>query len=174
MKSKAGILCKGKQLIICRHAKSSWQDALLSDFERPLNKRGERDAPVMGRRLAERGIRPDLIMTSKAARALATASYYAVQLGYPMEQLLGTPEQYAATVPQLIRMVQGVDPKVTTLMLVGHNPESTGLANALGDLTIDNIPTCGIVALAFSLNSWLEVAPGLGTLLFFDSPKMIG
>jgi phosphohistidine phosphatase len=128
----------------------------------------------MGRRLAEHGIRPDLIITSTAARALATAVHYAAQLDYPPERLVLNPEQYTATVPKLIGMVQAVDSKVATLMLVGHNPESTGLANILGDLMIDNIPTCGIVGLTFTLNSWQEVTAGLGKLLFFDFPKKTG
>ena len=160
-----------KRLLICRHAKSSWQDASLSDFERPLNKRGERDAPEMGRRLARRGIRPDLILTSPAARALGTAVHYADQLGCPPERLQQNPLQYAATVPLLLKVLQAVDPRVFTLMLVGHNPESTELANALGGLSIANIPTSGIVALEFVLGTWENVAAGTGHLLFFDYPK---
>jgi phosphohistidine phosphatase len=171
MKSKAVLRSETKRLLVCRHAKSSWQDANLSDFERPLNKRGERDAPEMGRRLAQRGIRPDLIMTSPAARALATAVTYAGQLGCPPERLQRNPLQYAATVPVLLTMLQAVDSGISTLMLVGHNPESTDLANFLGKLAIANIPTSGIVALEFALTSWKELAAGTGTLLFFDFPK---
>lgn len=159
------------RLLICRHAKSSWQDTTLSDVERPLNKRGERDAPEMGKRLRQRGIRPDLIMTSPAARAKATATHYAAQLGYPLDQLHENPLLYAATVPSLIRLVQEVKPKIHTLLLVGHNPESTALANVLGGLAIDNIPTSGIVALEFRLASWQDLTSGTGTLLFFDFPK---
>lgn len=170
---KSGIFLQSDaiRLLICRHAKSSWQDASLSDFDRPLNKRGERDAPEMGRRLAHQGIRPDLIMTSPAARALATALHYARQLGIPPEQVQRNPAQYAASVPELIRLVRTVGPGMPTLMLVGHNPESTDLANELGGLRIDNIPTGGIVALAFSGRSWTDLAVGAGTLLFFDYPK---
>lgn len=171
MKSKNTSPSDRKQLLICRHAKSSWQDVNLSDFERPLNKRGERDAPEMGRRLAQRGIRPDLIMTSPAARALATAIHYAGQLDYPLERLERNPLQYATSVPALIKILQEVDNRINTLMLVGHNPESTDLANALGHLMIDNIPTSGIVALAFSLPAWEEIGVGKGELLFFDFPK---
>jgi phosphohistidine phosphatase len=160
--------------LICRHAKSSWHEASLNDFDRPLNKRGERDAPEMGKRLLRRGIRPDLILSSPAARAKATATHYAEQLGYPLERLHYNPSQYAATVPVLIGLVQGVDPAVHTLLLVGHNPESTALANVLGGLAIDNIPTSGIVALEFALATWQEVTAGKGALLFFDCPKQHG
>lgn len=171
MKSRNTSPSERKQLLICRHAKSSWQDVNLSDFERPLNKRGERDAPEMGKRLAQRGIRPDLIMTSPAARALATAIHYAGQLNYSLERLERNPLQYATSVPALIKILQEVDSRINTLMLVGHNPESTDLANVLGHLMIDNIPTSGIVALAFSLPTWEEIGAGKGELLFFDFPK---
>ena len=159
------------KLLICRHAKSSWQDAGLNDFDRPLNKRGERDAPEMGRRLALQGVRPELIMTSPAVRALSTALHYARELGLPPERIRPDPAQYAASVPELLGSIRAADSGVGTLMLVGHNPESTGLANVLGGLSIENIPTCGIVALAFPRGAWADLTAGSGTLLFFDYPK---
>ena len=159
-------------LLICRHAKSSWRDAGLDDFDRPLNKRGEGDAPEMGRRLARHGMRPDLIMTSPATRALVTALNYAHQLGIPPEHVRRNPAQYEASVAELLGLIRKVDPGVGTLMLVGHNPESTGLANELGGLSIENIPTCGIVALAFSRCKWANLTAGSGILLFFDYPKV--
>lgn len=163
-----------KRLLICRHAKSSWSQSDLRDFDRPLNKRGERDAPEMGRRLAARGLRPDLICASPAVRALATAHHYAQQLHYPLPQIRTNPAQYAANVPILLQLVQETEAVVALLMVVGHNPESTALANVLGSLMIGNIPTSGIVALDFAVDSWQQVAPGKGTLLFFDFPKNTG
>lgn len=171
MKSKSAFPSDCKQLFICRHAKSSWSDASLRDFDRPLNKRGERDAPEMGRRLAQRGIHPDLIMASPAVRALQTAHHYAAQLACSPDRLLANSLQYAATARQLVALLQGTAPEVHTLLLVGHNPESTELANLLGGLNIDNIPTSGIVGLSFALSSWQELAPGTGKLLFYDFPK---
>lgn len=171
MKSKTAFQSENKRLVICRHAKSSWREVDLNDFDRPLNKRGERDAPEMGRRLVEHRIRPDLIMTSPAQRAFSTTLHYAQALGYLQERIERNPRQYAATVPALIEALRAIDNKVTTLMLVGHNPESTELANVLAGLTIDNIPTSGIVALEFPIASWRELAVGKGVLLFFDYPK---
>jgi phosphohistidine phosphatase len=171
MKCKISLQYDTIKLLICRHAKSSWQDAGLSDFDRPLNKRGERDAPEMGRRLARQGVRPDLIMTSPAMRAFITACHYARQLGIPPEQIRRNPAQYEASVPKLVSLLRTVDSGVGTLMLIGHNPESTDLANALGGLNIENIPTSGIVALAFSQCAWADLTAGSGTLLFFDYPK---
>ena len=165
------LLHNARRLFICRHAKAGRQDSGLDDFDRPLNERGERDALAMGRRLAQQGVRPDLIMSSPAARALATAEHYARQAGMPPDQIQRNPEQYAASVPALMALIRAVDPGIGALMLVGHNPESTDLANVLGGLSIDGIPTCGIVALAFSGRTWADLQAGGGSLLFFDYPK---
>lgn len=174
MKSEIASKNAVRQLLICRHAKSSWQDGDLSDFARPLNKRGERDAPEMGRRLLLRGIQPDLILTSPATRAQSTAAHYAAQLGCAPGVLQLNPDQYAATASTLLTILQGLQPQMRTVLLVGHNPESTVLANALGGLAIDNIPTSGVVALEFALDSWRDLTVGKGTLLFFDFPKNHG
>jgi len=174
MKSTTILPPDKKRLLLCRHAKSSWHEATRSDIERPLNKRGERDAPEMGRRLVRRGIQPDLIVTSPAVRARTTAAYLAAELGYPLERLEMQTDLYAATVPSLLALLQKQEPRCTTIMLVGHNPECTALANMLGGLCIENIPTCGIVALDFAVSSWRELAAGTGVLLFFDFPKIEG
>ena len=163
-----------KHLLICRHAKSSWRDTTLSDRERPLNERGERDAPEMGQRLVRRGMHPDLIITSSAVRARATAEHLALQLAYPLVQVQVVDPLYAASVPSLLALLRDMEHSITTLCMVGHNPESTAFANMLGRLDIANIPTCGIVALEFPVTSWAEIEPGLGKLLFFDFPKNTG
>ena len=160
-----------KRLLICRHAKSSWKEAGLRDFDRPLNGRGKNDAPEMGRRLLAHGVVPELILSSSAIRAAETARHYAVQLGYPLDQIRFDSRQYEAGIPLLLSLIKDVDQKVTSLMVVGHNPESTMLANYLSGLMIENIPTSGIVALEFAVASWGEVSPGNGRLLFFDYPK---
>jgi phosphohistidine phosphatase len=173
MKSASILPPDRKQLLLCRHAKSSWNNETLSDFDRPLNKRGERDAPEMGRRLAQQGMRPDLIMTSPAVRARATAEYLAARLGYPQEKLKINSGQYAATVAALLAFLRALEPCCGRVMMVGHNPEFTALANLLGNLDIGNIPTCGIVALEFPVTTWKEVTGGSGKLLFFDFPKNV-
>jgi phosphohistidine phosphatase len=160
-----------KTLLICRHAKSSWDDVTLSDRERPLNQRGRRDAPEMGRRLRQLGIQPDLVLVSTAVRTQETAQHYMRQLECPPERLLIHPEIYTATVSGLLSVVQEVDSTVQTLLLVGHNPECTGFANLLGGLRLDRMPTGGIVAVRFPVDRWQEVEPGTGEVLFYDFPK---
>ena len=162
-----------KQLVICRHAKSSWDDASLSDVERPLNKRGRRDAPEMGRRLAERGLLPDLILASHATRAWTTAEAYADRLGYPPDRIQVDPGLYTATAASLLALVRALEPRLGRILLVGHNPECTAFANMLGNLDLDNLPTGGIIALEFHTRSWQEILPGQGQLLFVDFPKNV-
>lgn len=164
------ILLEDKELLICRHAKSSWQDSTLTDFDRPLNKRGERDAPAMAQRLCERAFKPDLILSSPAVRARRTAEIYASALGYPLGAICYNQLQYAASWPMLLNLLQQVEEHHKRIFLVGHNPESTSLANALGGLTLSNIPTAGMVALAFS-GPWADLQEQSGSLLFFDFPK---
>ncbi len=165
---------EGKLLLICRHAKSSWQDHTLGDVDRPLNKRGQRDAPEMGRRLHQRGLHLELIIASHAVRARTTAGLYAEQLGYPQELVRIEPALYAATTRALLTLLQQLDSGLVQVMIVGHNPEFTALANLLGsNVAIDNLPTGGVVALEFAVASWAELAPGAGQLLFFDFPKHV-
>lgn len=171
MKSPPTLPLKHRLLLICRHAKSSWEGEVCRDIDRPLNKRGQRDAPEMGQRLKRRQVLPDLIITSPALRARTTAELIAVQLGYPLAGVRIDPGQYAATVPSLLARLQAIEPQVARVMIVGHNPEFTALANVLGGLAIDKLPTCAMVALALPLVSWDQLAPGCGTLVWYDFPK---
>lgn len=174
MKSAPTLPSDSKQLFICRHAKSSWQDHSLGDVDRPLNKRGQHDAPEMGRRLRQRGLLPDLIVASHAVRARTTASLYADQLGYLQEKIHIEPALYAATTKVLLNLLRQIKPAFARVMIVGHNPEFTALANLLGSsVAIDNLPTGGIVALEFTIASWAELSSGAGRLLFFDFPKHV-
>ncbi len=160
-----------KRLYLIRHAKSSWSDPTLRDFDRPLNKRGKRDAPFMGEKLAERAIRPDFIMSSSAKRATKTARTLAKAILYPPKRIYFTEAIYLADEIGLYRIVRSCDDKVTSLFLVGHNFGITDFAVSLSGEQIDNIPTCGIAAIEFDLDSWQQVRPNTGRLLFFDWPK---
>ncbi len=160
-----------KRLLLCRHAKSSWKDMTLRDIDRPLNKRGKRDAPVMGDRLAGQGLTPCLIVSSPANRALKTARRLAKQLGYPKKNIVIEDDMYGASSESLLALVRGFDSSCETVIMVGHNPETTSFANLLGDLDIYNVPTCGIVALDFDVRSWKDVSRKKGSLVFFDYPR---
>ena len=162
-----------KKLYIIRHAKSSWDNLDLRDFDRPLNDRGLKDAPRMGKRLKERGVQPDLMVSSPAVRAMATCRALAKALGYPEDKIKIDKRLYQAAEEQLLTVIKECkkfqDPGV--LLVVGHNPGLTEFANRLLDDAIDNIPTCGIVAGELNIQSWEEVEWGCGEREFFDSPK---
>jgi len=153
-----------KTLYIARHAKSSWDDATLSDFERPLNKRGKRDAPFMSELLKDKGIKPDLILSSPAQRAKTTAKNYHKTLGGELQY---DERIYEASLMSLIYLVQETLEKVDTLMIVGHNPGLTTLNDRLSNKSIYNIPTTGVVAIVFEE----EIATHKGKQLFFEYPK---
>ncbi len=164
-----------KTLYLVRHAKSSWKFPELADFDRPLNRRGKRDAPMMGNRLQRRSILPDLIMSSPAKRARKIAQAIAKSVGYPASALTYAPEVYDASVDSLIALLQATDDRVAVLMLVGHNPELTDLAKYLTTHSIDNVVTSGVVAIKFPTTRWAEVGQsGKGEFLWYDYPKSEG
>ena len=160
-----------KILILARHAKSSWQDVMLADFDRPLNKRGRKNAPEMGRRLAARGDQPDLIVTSPARRAQDTATALANALHMEGRSVSFEPAIYEAAPADLLQVIRGFDDAWQKILLVGHNPGLTELANLLAPCQLDNIVTCGLVGLEFDLRIWRDIAPGRGRMLFYDYPK---
>jgi phosphohistidine phosphatase len=147
-----------RRLTLLRHAKSSWQEAGIDDCDRPLNQRGQQDAPVMGRRLLARGSRPSLILTSHARRARDTAQLIARDL------YLATPEQIMAVIARQADSFRDI-------IVCGHNPGLTELANLLTGSEIDNIPTCGMAVIDLDMDSWSGITTASGSLHRFDYPK---
>jgi phosphohistidine phosphatase len=163
-----------KTLTLLRHAKSSWKDTSLSDRDRPLNKRGERDAPEMGRRIAAAGIRPSLIVSSPAVRAWTTARIIADEIGYPREFLQRDKRLYLASVNGILDVIVGQDTGFNSLMIVGHNPGFTDFANYLVPGLTNNMPTAGVVSVQLDTDDWsLYDRPGV-ELLLYDFPKNVG
>jgi len=162
-----------KNLILIRHAKSSWDDASLTDRERTLNKRGKREAPVMGRLLKEKDLRPDRILSSPAKRALKTAKLIAEEIGYPKKKIDTHDEIYEQGLDALVGLIAGLDDDWDRVFLTGHNPELTELANRLTAAGIDNVPTCGIVSVEFSQSRWRDCAKAVGTLALFERPPKL-
>ena len=160
-----------KTLTIFRHAKSSWKHREIEDHDRPLNKRGQRDAPLMGERLQAAGIRPSLIVSSSATRAWKTARVVARQIGYPVEFLHREPGLYHAGVNRLLEIIAAQDNGFNNLMIVGHNPGLTDLANTLVPGVTDNIPTSGFVAIGIDSDDWDLRTRASATLIEYDYPK---
>lgn len=160
-----------KTLTLLRHAKSSWKERNLPDHARPLNRRGEKDAPAMAARIRDAGIRPSLILSSPAVRAWNTAKIVAKEINYPIEFLQREQELYMADVGDFLALLGRQDEKFNSVMLVGHNPGLTDFANYLMPNLADNIPTSGVVSMTVETDGW-ALAPGTGVeLLVFDYPK---
>jgi len=162
-----------KTLFLVRHAKSSWDNPGLSDEERPLNKRGQRDAPRMGRRLKSRGVSPDLLISSPAVRAHSTSVRIAAEIGYLGANIQIRNKLYFEGVSGVYDVIHSLDPNLKTVMLFGHNPTTTELVNELSNVDIDNVPTCGIAELRFDIETWSEVVAGIGEMVLFDYPKRV-
>lgn len=142
-----------KTLFLIRHAKSSWDDTTLPDRDRPLDARGERDVAKISKRLSQRHATPDLIMSSPAVRAVATAKAIAKGLRYKLKDIVVNDRLYAATADALIAVIEELDDKLERLMLVGHNPEFTDLARHFSS-EITHMPTCAIAVFTFDTNTW--------------------
>jgi phosphohistidine phosphatase len=160
-----------KKLFLIRHAKSSWANAALSDFERPLNDRGNKDAPFMAQKLAEAGARPDTVLSSPAKRAAKTAVIMAGGVGFAKDLIVYDQDIYSGSLQGLYTILHRLDDAGMELFFVGHNPDITDLAESLTGEHIGNIPTCGVVALECPIDRWSDLVPACGKLLFFDYPK---
>lgn len=160
-----------KTLTLVRHAKSSWKDSSLADRDRPLNKRGERDAPEMARRIAAAGIRPSLIVSSPALRAWTTAKAVAKEIGYPTEFLQRESDLYLASQRDILDVLVAQDEKFNSLMVVGHNPGLTTFANYLVPGITHNVPTAGVVCVNIDQDDWNLHGQPAAELVLFDYPK---
>lgn len=164
-----------KTVILVRHAKSSWKNPGLKDFDRPLNKRGKRDAPFMGEKIRERNILPDLILSSPAKRARKTAIRFSEEIGYPKEKIRYDDKMYHSDALYLLDLVRDMDDEHETIMLFGHNPDFSDLADMLLEHNpAPTIPTTGVHCIRFAVDRWRKVQEGKGESVFFDYPKRYG
>ncbi len=160
-----------KRLTLLRHAKSSWRDPELADFDRPLNKRGRHAAPLMAKRLAKRGFRPDLLLASPALRARRTVEAVAEELAVDADRLRFDGDLYLAELPQILALLQQLTEDHHNVLLVGHNPGLTDLINYLLGWQLENLPTCGVCSVELQIPRWQSLTRGCGRPLFYDYPK---
>lgn len=164
---------KSKTLLIIRHAKSSWEWDTLNDFDRPLNERGKRDAPLMAQRLMDKNILIDAFVSSPAKRARKTAEYFAETYQRKKEDIVLVSELYHAAPDTFFEVVQGLNDGANTVALFSHNPGITAFVNQLTEtVRIDNMPTCGIFAVSMEAVAWKQFKQAKKDFLFFDYPKL--
>lgn len=170
-----------RTVLLLRHAKSSWDDADLADHERPLAKRGTKDAPAIGRFMAASGMVPDLVLCSNAVRTRATLTLVLPELGEPKPHIVYDPALYMAEPAAIMARVAQVDADQRNLLVVAHNPGLHALALELcgdgkaGDLASLAIkfPTCGLAVIDLPAASWARIPAGSGKLRLFTSPKQL-
>lgn len=160
-----------KTLLLIRHAKSDWGNDGLSDFDRPLNDRGKKDAPVMAERLLKREVKPDLFISSPAKRAAKTASIFAETYGVAKKEIMLVDALYLPATDVFYNVLEKLDDQYNQVALFSHNNGITDFANELTNARIDNIPTCGIFAINIYLSHWKDFRTAEKSFWFFDSPK---
>jgi phosphohistidine phosphatase len=159
-----------KTLFLVRHAKSSWNDPTLADEDRPLNTRGERDAPKMGKRLAQRDVKLDLILSSPASRAITTAQVLADKLDYKLKNIVVDDRLYPGAANALLKSVHNLGNKLNCVMIVGHHPALSTLAHRLSS-NITHMPTCAVAQFTFQAKSWRDVSGATLVAVALDLPK---
>ena len=158
-----------KKLYLIRHAKSDWSNPSLDDFDRPLNQRGKKNAPFMGRILHKKNIYPDLIISSPAYRARSTAIKIAKKINY-LDEIVFNEYLYESSLKTILEIVNFIEDEYDDVFLIGHNPSLNMLAFYLVDFN-DNIPTSGIIEIEFNCNSWREATKSNAKLVSFEYPK---
>ena len=159
-----------KTVLLVRHAKSSWSNPSLIDRIRPLADRGKRDVIKMGGRLASRGGKPDLILSSPAVRALETAKAIGQEIEYNYSSMVVNDRLYACQADDILRVVKGLDDGLSYVMLVGHNPELTDFAHLFTD-SVAYMPTCAMLELRFEVDAWADISHKNLQQALYDFPK---
>jgi len=160
-----------KTLILVRHAKSDWGNPGLDDFDRPLNERGKKDAPMMAQRMVDKKIKPDAFIASPAKRAAKTAKAFAEAVGRKKDAIIFKEKLYLAESAVFFSVIENADDNFKTIAVFSHNYGITDFANQLTDTRIDNIPTCGVFAVKIHTDKWSNFKEAKKEFLFFDYPK---
>ncbi|MDB5196094.1 MAG: phosphohistidine phosphatase [Flaviaesturariibacter sp.] len=160
-----------KTLILVRHAKSSWDDITQKDFDRPLNDRGKKEAPEMAKRLKEKGIKPDLIVSSPAKRAKKTARLFAEEFHISKDDITLVEGLYEPSLASFQTTVSNLPDGSDTVAIFSHNPAITEFVNTLSNVHVDDMPTCGVFAVSIDTTTWTNYAASEAKFLFFDYPK---
>ena len=159
-----------KHLLFIRHAKSSWEVAT-TDFERPLNDRGKKDAPAMAERMLKRDIRIETFISSPARRASTTAALFATKYGFARDIIRHVPDLYDARPVDFNKAIEEIDDQYNSAAIFSHNPGITEMVNKLTNVKVDDMPTCSIFAVKIRTDHWKDFAGAEKEFLFFDYPK---
>ena len=158
-----------KSITIIRHAESNWNSEVLTDFDRPLNDRGFKDAELMGNILAEKKYTPDMIISSSAIRAITTAKIIADQIQFN-NKIIKEGKIYRASSDELFNMIMKLNDTINSIVFVGHNPTLHILSEYLSSEQFIEFPECSIVKVNFEINSWSKIQSG--NMEYFLFPRL--
>lgn len=161
-----------KRIIVVRHAKSSWKDHSLQDIERPLNGRGKRDAPKMAKLLFDLGIEPQAFLISPARRTRDTSKQFISQYKHLNPELIIDNGLYHGVPSNYLEALYGLNNSMNCVIMFGHNPGITDIANRCEGPNIDNVPTCGILVIDMNIEDWIDSDWDKSNLKNFYYPKM--
>jgi phosphohistidine phosphatase len=159
-----------KTVILVRHAKSSHSFSLSSDFDRPLNDRGYREAAEMGKKLFKKKIPIDLFISSPAVRAKTTAELFVAEYDRKLKEILFIPSLYHADPVNFSEVISGLQDTCQHIAVFSHNPGITEYASSLTESHIDHMPTGSVFAVTAPIDSWKDFAKAEKSLLFFYKP----
>jgi phosphohistidine phosphatase len=162
-----------RNLILIRHTKSNWGDAMLPDFDRPIKKDRVDDAKSMAAELKDLGVEPDLIICSPAKRTRQTAEYFCDKLKYDYDKIEFDKRIYESTAEDVLQVIRETDAKIKTLLVIGHNPSLTHVANMFSENSIGEMPTTGVVWIEFDVKDWEIYKISPCKLKAFLTPKTI-
>lgn len=160
-----------KSILLIRHAKSSWSEPSLNDFDRTLNERGKNDAPMMAKRLVKKKIKIDAFVSSPAKRAKKTAEIFSKEFGLKKGTIILIDDLYGASQDNFFNVISNLKDEYDQVAVFSHNPGITDFANSLTDVQIDNMPTCSIYAVKIDSKKWSDFKNAKKEFWFFDYPK---
>ncbi len=160
-----------KTIFFVRHAKSSWDNPMMKDIDRPLNERGERDAPFMAKLLKSKSVKPDALVSSPAKRALTTAGYFADTFEIAKDNIEIRRDIYEADMEDIMEVVHALSEEWQTVFIFGHNPTFTDVVNQFTERSIMNVPTCGVCKIESDADNWENFEKVNARLTEFYYPK---
>ncbi|MBY0476233.1 MAG: histidine phosphatase family protein [Chitinophagaceae bacterium] len=161
-----------KTLLLIRHAKSSWDDPTQNDFDRPLNARGVKDAPMMAQRLMDKKIKIDAFISSPAKRAKKTCALFMDAFRAAENEMILQSQLYLAEPVVFFDTISKIDAGVQHAAIFSHNNGITEFANQLSTARIDNMPTCSVFAVKADIENWADFKKAKKEFWFFDYPKL--
>ena len=160
-----------KRLILIRHSKSSWKDHSLTDFNRPLNKRGKSDGPLMANYLKSKINKIDYLHSSSSIRTFETSKYFIEKIQYGKVEY--DESLYHSSASSILHLISNYSENYQSAMIIAHNPGLTNLINKLTNISLDNLPTTGLAKIDFNCNFWGDISFNNSRLVDLRFPKQL-